>query len=222
MNNKNIKEKRMMMYFINATKELIFEYGLENVTIRKVGERSGYNSATMYHYFKNLDILLIYSSISYLKDYISKLQVQLKHINSPREKYVTVYRVFNEFAFRQPDIYFNMFYGSYSKLLPDIIKDYYDIFPEELGEQRDKVISHMLREGNIFQREYAIMEPLAVANSLTKREVDFIIQTVVRVHATYLYQVMQNPYCDIQAHSNNFLYFMETFLNAILKTAQES
>lgn len=220
--NKNFKTKRMMMCFINVTRELISEYGIENVTIRKVGERSGYNSATMYHYFKNLDVLLIYSSISYLKDYISELHVQLKPIAGPKERYIAVYRVFNKYAFKNPDIYFKMFYGSYSKRLPEIIKDYYEIFPEELGEQKDREISQMLREGDMLQREYALTEPLAKANSLSKSDVDFIIHTIVRVHATYLYQAMKDPSCDIDAHSEKFLRFMEIFLSNILTPYEQT
>ena len=56
-----------MDVFITSAKELIDEYGLDNITIRKIADVSGYNSATMYNYFQNLDELLIYASIDYLK-----------------------------------------------------------------------------------------------------------------------------------------------------------
>lgn len=53
----NIKKKRVMMYFIEATQELILKEGLENLSIKKIAEKAGYNSATIYNYFENLEVL---------------------------------------------------------------------------------------------------------------------------------------------------------------------
>ena len=55
--NRQEKRKRIMSYFINATIELMEKEGIENLTIRKVAEQAKYNSATLYHYFSNLDEL---------------------------------------------------------------------------------------------------------------------------------------------------------------------
>ena len=46
-----------MMYFIEATQELILKEGLENLSIKKIAEKAGYNSATIYNYFENLEVL---------------------------------------------------------------------------------------------------------------------------------------------------------------------
>ena len=52
------KEKRVMMYFIEATQELILDEGLEKLSIKKIAEKAGYNSATIYNYFENLEVLI--------------------------------------------------------------------------------------------------------------------------------------------------------------------
>lgn len=57
MEEMNIKKKRVMMYFIEATQELILKEGLENLFIKKIAEKAGYNSATIYNYFENLEVL---------------------------------------------------------------------------------------------------------------------------------------------------------------------
>ena len=54
----NIKKKRVMMYFIEATQELILDEGLEKLSIKKIAEKAGYNSATIYNYFENLEVLI--------------------------------------------------------------------------------------------------------------------------------------------------------------------
>lgn len=57
MEEMNIKKKRVMMYFIEATQELILKEGLENLSIKKIAEKAGYNSAIIYNYFENLEVL---------------------------------------------------------------------------------------------------------------------------------------------------------------------
>lgn len=74
MEEMNIKKKRVMMYFIEATQELILKEGLENLSIKKIAEKAGYNSATIYNYFENLEVLILYASINYLKDYLNDLK----------------------------------------------------------------------------------------------------------------------------------------------------
>lgn len=49
---KKFKQRvRMIKYFIDATIEIIEKEGYEGVTIRKVADIAGYNSATIYNYF---------------------------------------------------------------------------------------------------------------------------------------------------------------------------
>lgn len=48
----------MMGYFIDAANQIIENEGIESVTIRKVADIAGYNSATLYNYFNDLNHLL--------------------------------------------------------------------------------------------------------------------------------------------------------------------
>jgi len=54
----NIKKKRVMMYFIEATQELILDEGLEKLSIKKIAEKAGYNSATILYFLENIAISL--------------------------------------------------------------------------------------------------------------------------------------------------------------------
>jgi AcrR family transcriptional regulator len=60
MKNKDVQEKRMKGYFIQATKELLKAEGIKNVSVRSVADRAGYSYATMYNYFKDLNDLVFY------------------------------------------------------------------------------------------------------------------------------------------------------------------
>ena len=60
LDKKYIQKVRMVKYFVDATIEIIEKEGYEAVTIRKVADIAGYNSATLYNYFDNLEHLLFF------------------------------------------------------------------------------------------------------------------------------------------------------------------
>lgn len=45
--------------FVDAAKNIILKDGVAAVTVRKIAEATGYSYATIYHYFKDLDSLLL-------------------------------------------------------------------------------------------------------------------------------------------------------------------
>mgnify|MGYP005859619869 FL=1 len=83
----------MMMYFVDATIDIIDSEGIGALSIRKVAERAGYNSATLYHYFANLRHLTFFSCIRYLREYVEDLPNYLKEVSSPLDKYYFFYYI---------------------------------------------------------------------------------------------------------------------------------
>lgn len=60
-NNLTLKRKRIMIYFIEAAEKLIRQNGIENLSIRKIATEAGYNSATIYNYFNDLEQLTMFA-----------------------------------------------------------------------------------------------------------------------------------------------------------------
>ena len=58
MDKKEIQERRMRGYFIDATKELLKGEGLSAVSARSVADKAGYSYATLYNYFRDLNDLI--------------------------------------------------------------------------------------------------------------------------------------------------------------------
>lgn len=54
--------------FIQAAKVIILHEGVDSVTVRKVAQDSGYSYATIYHYFDDLNALLLAAKESMVKD----------------------------------------------------------------------------------------------------------------------------------------------------------
>lgn len=97
-----IRQKRTMIFFIEATKHILQEDGYDHLTIREIAQRAGYNAATLYHYFRDLDELIIYGSVGFLSDYVRLLACRIKHSMTALQKYQTIYACFNEVAFVWP------------------------------------------------------------------------------------------------------------------------
>lgn len=158
MENKELQKKRMMSYFIEATNKIIEEEGIEGVTIRKVANMAGYNSATLYNYFDNLNHLIFFSSMKYLKDYAVSLSNYTKGSKNSLEKYLNVWRCFSYHSYLKPQFYNLIFFGDFShSMVNDSIRTYYAIFPEELGDESMQFLP-MLLEDNIHLRDYKLLK----------------------------------------------------------------
>lgn len=199
-----IKKKRIMMYFIEATEELLVNEGLENLSIKKIADKAGYNTATIYNYFENLEVLILYASVNYLKTYLKDLKSKIYPDMKAIEIYETVYRVFVYHSFKKPEIFHILFFGKYSHKLGNIIKRYYEIFPDEIEGQMD-ITKSMLLEGNIHNRDTPLMMQMVKEGSLNQEEAPFIIEAVIRVHQSYLEDLLrQNIYGNLEDYSEDF------------------
>ena len=131
--NRQEKRKRIMSYFINATIELMEKEGIENLTIRKVAEQAKYNSATLYHYFSNLDELELFASVKCLDEY---MQETLIHKAEGKD--------FQEW-------YLGFFSPEGTQNLNEVFRRYYEIYPNE-KEEKTEDYEGFLKEGDFFKR----------------------------------------------------------------------
>ena len=60
MKNKEIQERRMKEYFIQAAKDILRGEGLKGISVRNVADQAGYSFATLYNYFKDINDLIFY------------------------------------------------------------------------------------------------------------------------------------------------------------------
>ncbi len=60
MKNKELQEKRMKDYFIQAAKGMLKGEGLKSLSVRSIADQAGYSFATMYNYFKDVNELVFH------------------------------------------------------------------------------------------------------------------------------------------------------------------
>lgn len=151
MNKKEIQRKRMMSYFINAADRIIKEEGINQITIRKVADYAGYNSATLYNYFENLDHLVFFAAMRSIKDYALALPDYTKNAKDALERFLLVWECFCNYSYRNPDIYYAIFFAKLHDDLEKYILDYYRLFPEDLGDPSEGLTTMLLKH-NIYER----------------------------------------------------------------------
>ena len=176
--------------FINAASELMENEGMESLTLRRVAKRAGYNSATLYNYFKDLDHLTVYASMKYFEDYNRNLARYLADEQDSFQRFLFMWRFFCASAFRHPHAYYNLFYGKYSGELTEIIHAYYEVFPEELGELDDSVLE-MLTCGSLVERNRQMLQPVLEGASLSQEERESINEIILYCFKELLTQKIQ-------------------------------
>lgn len=179
---KKLQRKRMLAYFVEATSKIIEEEGLEKVTIRNVADIAGYNSATLYNYFEDLDHLIFFTSIKYLREYSLELSKIISSSDDSLNVFLKIWECFCKFSFNKPQIFYNIFFSKHKDKLRDTISEYYSVFPEDLGENSGEVLS-MLRCKSIFERDKIIMRPLVNDGIIDPDNVDMVNKTII-----YCYQ----------------------------------
>lgn len=132
MEKKQIKMRRMWKYFTDATVEIIEKEGMDQVTIRKVADLAGYNSATIYNYFTDLSHLLFFASMKLLGNYTRDVVTYMEKGENALEKYLLAWECFCEHSFKNPDVFYAVFIMDLGDHPDELVNDYYEIYPADL------------------------------------------------------------------------------------------
>ena len=200
-----LKRKRITIYFIEATEKLLRRDGIENLTIRGIATEAGYNSATIYNYFNDLDQLIMFGSLCYLRDYVAELEAKLKPDMRAIEQYRTVYHCFNKHALDDPEIYHHIFFGKYRDQLSSVLDLYYHVlFPNEL-DHLSKEMQNMLVQGSMTERDKAMIERMVEEKDLRADKAQITSDLVVALHQNFLYEAsLKRQGYDRAAHEEEF------------------
>lgn len=185
--NREIQRKRMLNYFLEATLAIIREEGIDKVTARKVAKRAGYNQATLYLYFDNLNHLLIFTSTHYLRDYLEALPLYIQEAKNAKDVYFAIWQCFSDFAFAKADIYKHLFFSNV-KDIAIYYRQYYDAFPLDIKHYPPEV-QNMLQEVTIENRSKRLMDECVAQDFLDQRSADLVDSLVIFTFESLLQRV---------------------------------
>ncbi|SJZ30343.1 TetR/AcrR family transcriptional regulator [Selenihalanaerobacter shriftii] len=147
----DIKQKRTLKIFINATSQIVKKEGIEAVTIRKVAKIAGYNSATIYNYFDNRNQLIFFAGMKFISDYVQNMPDYMNQSDDTLERFLLMWECFCKYSFENPQIYYAIFTADIGDRPEDLMQNYYSLFPEEMGNPPEELIP-MILETDLSKR----------------------------------------------------------------------
>lgn len=213
---REIKRYRNMSYFIDAAVRIMDEEGIEFVTIRKVSDLAGYNSATLYNYFESLDELILFASIKHLKEYTLTLKEYIKSAKNNLEIYYKIWECFCRYSFLNPTIYNNIFFGNHSNSISQIIEQYYSIFPEELGGHSEELMP-MLLGGDLYARNLILLSKIQSEGYLNNSDLNDVNEMTILLYNGMLIKVLNSEnQLNVEDLSQKTLRYIKQILNSFI------
>ena len=182
---------QILISFIRAARGIIQDEGIDKVSIRKVANLTGLNSATMYLYFPNADALITMACMSYLEKYCRTLAADMPLMQSNRDAFVHSWEVFSQYAFADPQIFRHLFYTEHSFDMGEVIDTYYRLFPHQLDDISDNIVD-MLHAGSIESRSMRVLSPLAEEMHFSGERMELVNELIVCYFRQLLEERCQN------------------------------
>ncbi|KAA8664152.1 TetR/AcrR family transcriptional regulator [Clostridium sp. HV4-5-A1G] len=200
MDRKTLIKRKIMNKFIDATFMIIDTEGVGNVTIRKVSSIAGYSSSTLYNYFEDLDHLVLFACIRYLRDYTQGLKNYIKNAKNSFERYILIWKCFCAYSFERPEIYNLIFFSGHSNSLNNTISEYYRIFPEELADSSLRLNS-MLIGNDIYSRTLYSFEGCVEEGYFNEEDIVELNEITILIYQSVLSNLLKKnpPYSSEEA-----------------------
>lgn len=209
--NKELKKQRVIQYFIDAATEMALTTGIQSITIRNVSARAGYNSATLYNYFEDLNQLIAFAAINCVSEYWKKLSDIDSMQIDPLKKYIKVWLTHCQLAFTNPDLYNYVLITDNSHNLYAYMEQYYSIFPEKYLLLSDK-IKKIVVEGNPHTRDLMYLQECIDAHYFSRESAPKIIEYVYLITDGFMFQVMNRHNKPTASYQDDFIRYMSLFL----------
>ncbi len=216
MRKKEIQRKRMMSYFIDAAEKIIEEEGINGITIRKVADYAGYNSATLYNYFENLDHLIFFAAMRYVKDYALALPDYIKGSKNALDRFLLIWECFCHYSYKNPEIYYAIFFARLDNDLEEYIVDYYKLFPEELGNPSEG-LSTMLLKHNIYERGDTSLSDCVTEGFIKQEDKSELNEFAFLIYESMLSKVIRGKVNYNQAVKSTMKYIIKATKSYIVK-----
>lgn len=217
-NNKLLKKQRVMKYFINAAREIAKEEGLAGITIRSVADRAGYNSASLYNYFENLNQLMAFTGIDLVAGWLHELTGIMEGPGDELDKYILGWKSFTQWSFADPT---GFAYIYASENTDDVIKyfeEYFDVFPEPCEDIPEDILN-LYKMKTLMDQEKLMIAPCVKAGFFNADDASNIYNLALLLHNGLLWTATKTKNSNTpQELSDIFVkYFVEYIQNKLTR-----
>lgn len=186
----SLEKKRQ---FVNVTYDIMQAEGIEAIKIRRLAQEMNCTSTVIYRYFDNLDHLIALASIrclnSYLIDFSSMINDPLI-LTDPYSLNIKMWQCLARHAYANMEIYEQLFFGSYSDQLGEVIFEYYQLFLDDERMKFDGFSSSILFNEDLVQRDIVLLRRAAALGSIHTEDVEILGQVEVFIFHGLLLKYM--------------------------------
>ena len=215
--NKMVKAQRTRRYFVDAAKEIIEEDSLSGVTIRSVAERAGYNSATLYNYFENMDQLLAFTCIDLITVWLVDVyRIKIGEGDSV-DKYIMGWKIFCDYSFQDPTGYSYIYSSLNSNEVIKYFKEYFEIFPDSKQGMSDDFID-LYTQNTLAEQEKQVIKPCIEEGYFSQEDAESIYTLALILYNGLLKLVEQDKNKTSYAtYTKMFMKYFAEFIQRKLK-----
>jgi len=189
---KETQRNNVRRYFVEVTQDIIDTQGIKGASIRQIAKQTGYNSALIYNYFGCLDSLVSLALMKNFREYLTALSEHIKEDGDHKKNFYTIWEYFFDTCFAAPQIFYYLFFKYRREPLCDIVKKYYDLFPEEVT-MHSSVVKRMLKGSDIYERNMNILRPLAECSEIPVERLELINDIIVSY-----FKVLLETKCELE------------------------
>lgn len=186
MTNKEIRVRRIRGYFLKATQDIIKEKGIDGVTIRGVAKLAGYNSATLYNYFQNLNHLIALALSPHIGHYIEIILAGLPKEADAFKLYQLNWHTFASISFDYPKEYYYLFFANPDMDLSKVYEEYFHAHPKAY-EKLPAPFQDMCRARTQYSRDEAFLKK--AFPRLDKKTLERISRMNILIHKAMLFDM---------------------------------
>lgn len=163
--------------FIEEAEKIIHESGIENIRVRDLAKRVGVTTGALYKHFDDVDYLIVLASLRELDQYVNDLNNIHKTGLNDIEKDIAAWKSFINYAFQNPPVYLNLFWGKYNDMLDQALQDYFSIYPLESPNRAIAMSCVPIYTGNLEARDYIWMRRAANEGYIRYEDAAYLSRT---------------------------------------------
>lgn len=196
----------MTRYFIDAVKKLAEDRPIASITLRDVAGQAGFNSATLYRYFTNMEQAIRFA----LFDMISEMWIEdtrrEQTLTDPLAQYLSLWEVQCQVAFANPGLFLSFFLMDDKQPVYDAGLSYFAVFPER-WEQVGPRFRAQLENTSFQKKNQNYLKPCVDAGYLQEEDLALLIRDADILFGGMLLQVLRRPAKPAHAKEMTLCFF---------------
>ena len=157
---------------ITAAYSRLIDNEVSAITVREITKECGCSPAALYRHFDGIEHLLIIASIKVYEAYLIEYSRLIKRIEEPIEQYLEGWKLFNQYAFARPDIYYRLIWGGeqYNLEYSSGFAEYMQLFPLDRRISAQAMFYTLLFNENIDSVDYLVLQRAVNQGKMTDED----------------------------------------------------